>query len=144
MFLRGSRLQEAFDSSLHLFLRSTWTEEKDLVSFTVHQELGEVPRHLFCQARLWIVERTLATQETEKLGGAAAIDIGFREERELGLVTLPGLLFDFWVGAWLLAVELVAGLGNDFETWLSKLRVHPIEEVVVLLSQASLGGNIDD
>jgi hypothetical protein len=84
--------------------------------------------------------------ETQKLVNWAcvcSVYLNLAEHLPAGTVAFSKL-FNFSFGSWLLIAELVAGKSKNFETFVSKLLVDGDHLLVVLVSQTSLGGHVDN
>ena len=72
-----------------------------------------------------------------------SVHINLAEHSPAGTVAF-GKLFNFSFGSWLLVAELVARESKNFETFVSKLLVDGDHLLVVLVSQTSLGGHVNN
>lgn len=73
-----------------------------------------------------------------------AVDVDLAEDRELSIEFALGELFDIFRSARFLAVELVAGEGQNLEASISKLLVDFHHFSVVSLGCASICGHVDN
>jgi hypothetical protein len=94
------------------------------LSPSIHQKLGEVPRDLFGDIGLCMIERTVTSEIFVDVVSVRPIDFNLLEDGELGSVLASDKLIDFLRSAGLLSFKLVAGEGQDLETIRSKLFVH--------------------
>jgi len=86
----------------------------------------------------------VATEELVDWVRVISIHVNLREHREGSTVRAHSKLFNFRFSSRLLAPEIVAGEGEDFETLRFELLMELNHFFVVLVRQASLGRNIDD
>ena len=72
------------------------------------------------------------------------VDLALRHDRELCAILTSDKLYDFLIGAWLLASKLVAREGNYLQTSRCKFLMHLNQLRVVLGGQCSFGSDIYD
>ena len=114
------------------------------VTLAVDEELGEVPGDLLGLLGVARLEGAVSAEELEDGVRLAAVHVHLRKEGERGLVLVAHEGLDLLGRAWLLAHELVGGEGEDFEAALLELLMEFHHFFVVLVSEASLGGDVDD
>jgi len=75
---------------------------------------------------------------------AVFVHINFSKHIKSNTIFSSSKLFYFCISSRLLTAELVAGKGEDPQALLFKLPVQSLKLLVVLVSEASFGGHIDN
>ena len=114
------------------------------LSFSIYQELCEVPRDDIGLVWTFIVKRAMTAQELINGMSIRSIDLDLWHHGELNTICSRCPLFDLSIRLWFLSFKLVAGESKDFETLLPILLMDLHHFLVVLVCQASLCRHIDD
>ncbi len=100
---------------LDVFWRDGWFVASEHRTIAANEELGEVPHHFWRAIFFWLLSR----KEPVQIAGGFAVDFYLGEQRERHAVVGSGELENFFVGAWFLCPELVAGETENGETLVS-------------------------
>jgi len=108
------------------------------LSFTVQNELGEVPWNHVSLTSLAVVQLAMVSQKHEQWVGALAVYLDLLEDWELSVEILVNEFTDLLGRTVLLTEKLVAGEGQNLEALGTKLLMHIDHSLVVGRCQPSL------
>ena len=130
-----SSAKERFNVWEHVIRVDAVSVELDNFTFPIDKVLGKVPLDLSVGS--------LRTKVLVKCTDAISFNVRLADKRESDAILLHKLK-DLGLGPGLLGAELVAGDGNNLKSTVFVGTIHCSILLIVLRSEASLGGDVDD
>jgi hypothetical protein len=137
-----SLLQKLLDGFLHRYGGVLGAISLSRGSFVIHKELSKIPHHIGRSVFKW----KAFLQERKHFTSICSVNIGLFKKDNLigGRSKFGGSRLDILGGPGLLATELVAGKGQDFETFVPELIGEFPQLCVLSLGQTSFRRNVYD